>query len=412
MNALSSDVQEVQRTQSSVQYDVVVIGAGPYGLSTAAHLLGKGLKVAVFGKPLQLWRDYMPAGMFLRSHWWASNLSDPQKKYSFEKFFRASRYKACYPVPVQMFIDYGLWFQKNAVPDVDETYVSLVERRGEQFVLTLADGRVVISTSVVMAMGLKYYANIPSEYAHLPKDAVSHSFEYADFARFSGKKVAMIGGGQSAVEYSALLHEAGASVHLLTRRPIHWLDPDTDDRRSWVDQVCAPRAGIAPGWKNWVLEFFPYLFYRFPQPRKDRYTISHYAAAANDWLRERVFGKVEINERQIVKKMEATADGRVDLTLADNRRLKVDHVILATGYKVNIQRLTMLSQSLLSEIEADSNIPVLDHWFGTNVPGLYFLGLTSVRSFGPLYRFVVGTKAAAPRVASSVARYVAKARVR
>jgi FAD-dependent urate hydroxylase len=409
MNALSSDVQEVQSTRSFAQYDVVVVGAGPYGLSTAAHLLGKGLKVAVFGKPLQLWRDYMPAGMFLRSHWWASNLSDPKKRYSFANFFRASQYKACYPVPVQMFIDYGLWFQKNAVPDVDETYVSSVERKGEQFVLTLEDGRVVRSTSVVMAMGLKYYANIPSEYSHLPKDVVSHSFEYADFDRFSGKEVAMIGGGQSAVEYSALLHEAGASVHLLARRPIHWLDPDTDDQRSWVDQMRAPRAGIAPGWKNWALEYLPYLFYRFPQPRKDRYTIGHYAAAANDWLRERVFGKVEINEGQIVGKMEAAAGGGVDLLLSDNRVLNVNHVILATGYKVNIQRLTMLSESLLSEIETDSNIPVLDHWFGTSVPGLYFLGLTTVRSFGPLYRFVVGTKAAAPRVASSVARYVAKA---
>ncbi|HVB75201.1 MAG TPA: NAD(P)/FAD-dependent oxidoreductase [Ktedonobacteraceae bacterium] len=409
-----SDLQQLEGARSTAQYDVVVVGAGPYGLSTAAHLMGKGLKVAVFGEPLKLWRDYMPKGMFLRSHWWATNLSDPHKKYGFEQFFKVSQYDKCYPVPIQAFIDYGMWFQKQAVPNVDTTYVSSVEHKNGQFVLTLVDGRVVQSTAVVMAMGLLYYANCPPEYDHLPEELVSHSFKYGDFSPFAGKKVVIIGGGQSAIEYAALLNDVGASVDVVARRHIHWLGPDTDGQRSLIDQVRAPSSGIAPGWKNWGLEYFPYLFYRLPQERKDRYTINHYNAAASDWLRDRVIGKVGLHEQHIVGEVKQVNNG-LELSLANRatgnkETLNADHIILATGYKVNINRLPMLSESLKSEIKTDLDIPILNHWFESSVPGLYFTGLTTLRSFGPLYRFVVGAKAAAPRVASSVARRVAKTR--
>lgn len=405
------NLQQPTVARPTAQYDVVVVGAGPYGLSTAAHLMGKGLNVAIFGKPLKLWREHMPKGMFLRSHWWATNLSDPQKKYGFEQFFQASEYDKCYPVPIEAFNDYGMWFQKQAVPAVDTTYVSTVERKDGQFLLTLEDGRTVVAPAVVMAIGLYYYANRPAEYDHLPAELATHSFEHGDFSRFAGKTVAMLGGGQSAIEYSALLHEIGASVHLITRRPIHWLGPDTDDKRSLMDQLRAPRAGIAPGWKNWALEYMPYLFHRLPQERKDRYTSSHYNAAGSDWLRDRVIGKVELHEGRRVEKAQAVDNG-LELTLSDNKALTVDHLMLATGYQVDINRLSMLSPALLKEIQQDQGSPMLNTWFESSVPGLYFVGLSSLRSFGPLYRFVVGTKAAAPRVASSAARRVATSKRR
>src|SRR5437867_8813114 len=156
-----------QQSVSVEQYDAVVVGAGPYGLSTAAHLLGRGLTVAVFGKTLELWRKHMPKGMLLRSQWWATNLSDPRKQYGLERFFKESRYEKCYPLPMEAFIDYGLWFQERAVPNVDETYVSSVARRGDYFLLTLKDGRKVQSAAVVIAIGLYYYANRPELYTSL-----------------------------------------------------------------------------------------------------------------------------------------------------------------------------------------------------------------------------------------------------
>jgi cation diffusion facilitator CzcD-associated flavoprotein CzcO len=386
----------------SLAYDAVVVGAGPYGLSVAAHLLGRGLKVAVFGKTLEMWREHMPKGMLLRSHWWATNLSAPGKPCGFESFFRDSRYEKGYPVPIEEFIEYGLWFQARAVPDVDETYVASIEREDGRFLLTLEDGRRVESATVVMAIGVYYYAHRPEQSNGLPAGLVSHSRDHHDFGRFNGKRVVVIGGGQSAIESSALLHEAGAVVEVVTRRPIMWLAPDRANERTVFERILAPNASIAPGWQNWILEHVPFLFYRLPQGRKDTYN-SYYRSGATDWLRDRVIGKATLHECQTVVTLKAV-DGKVDATLANGAKLRADHVMLATGYRVDVDKLTMLHPSLRAEIKTDTSIPILSHWFESSVPGLYFVGLTSLRAFGPLFRFVAGCTAAAQRVAGSVAR--------
>ncbi len=383
-------------------YDAVVVGAGPYGLSTAAHLRGRGLSVAVFGRPLELWRRHMPKGMLLRSHWWATSLSAPGEQYRFERFLQASKYETRYPVPIEAFIDYALWFQHHAVPDVDETYVASVQRQRDSFLLTLEDGRTVQSAAVVMAVGLYYYAARAEPYGRLPGRLVSHSCEHHDLGAFKGRRVIVVGGGQSAIEYTALLHEAGATVHVVARRPILWLPPDRANERTRLERMLAPNASIAPGWRNWILERLPYLFYRFPQDSKDRYN-GNYVSGATDWLRERVIGKATLHEGHTVVEA-AEVDGRVAATISDGTTVRADHAILATGYRVDINKLTMLHPSLLRDVKTDRAIPILSPSFESSVAGLYFVGLTSLRAFGPLYRFVAGCKAAGRRVAASVAR--------
>jgi cation diffusion facilitator CzcD-associated flavoprotein CzcO len=383
-------------------FDAVVVGAGPYGLSTAAHLLGRGLNVAVFGRTLELWRDHMPNGMSLRSHWWATNLSDPRKDYGFEQFLKEAGHEKGYPVPLETFVNYGLWFQRRAVPNVDETYVASVERQDGQFLITLDDGREVNSRAVVMAIGPYHYAHRPEQYNGFPPELVSHSSDHSDFKRFRGQDVIVIGGGQSAIEYAALLHEAGAAIQVVSRRRISWLAPDRMDARSILERLRAPKATIAAGWDNWVLDHMPYLFYRFPQARKDSYN-SQYHSGAADWLRDRVIGKVTLREAQTVANL-ALREGKLDATISDGTKVRVDHIMLATGYKVDINRLKMIHPALRREIKTELAIPILSHWFESSVPGLYFVGLTSLRAFGPLFRFVAGCTAAAHRVASSVAR--------
>lgn len=386
----------------SLPYDAVVVGAGPYGLSTAAHLRGRRLKVAVFGKPLGLWCDHMPKGMLLRSHWWATNLSDPRREYGLARFCHESKHHKDYPVPLQVFVEYGRWFQQRAVPDVDETFVSSITRQDGEFHVVLADGREVRSHAVVMATGPRPYANRLPMYDGLPAGLVSHSCDHRDFLRFKGRDVVVIGGGQSAIEYAALLNEAGASVQVIARRRILWLDPDRANVRTTLERIKAPNATIAPGWRNWVLDHMPYLFYQFPQTWKDSYN-SNYESGATDWLRERVIGKVTLREGRTVTRCDAV-DGKVHLTLSDGVLLKVDHVLLATGYKVDLGTLTMLDPALRATIRTDRAIPVLSGRFESSVPGLYFVGITSLRAFGPLYRFVAGCGAAARRVAGAIAR--------
>jgi hypothetical protein len=166
--------------------------------------------------------------------------------------------------------------------------------------------------------------------------------------------------------------------------------------------MVAPNASIAPGWSNWVLDHMPYLFYKFPQDWKDSYN-SNYESGGTDWLRARVIGKVTLRESRTVTRWNAV-DGKLDLTLSDGTRVRADHVLLATGYKVDLTKLTMLHPSLRAQISTDRAIPILSGRFESSVPGLYFVGLTSLRAFGPLYRFVAGCGAAARRVAGAIAR--------
>lgn len=384
------------------EFDAVVVGAGPYGLSTAAHLLGRGLNVGVFGKTLELWRERMPKGMFLRSHIWATNLSDPREQYGFERFLGESGYEKSYPMPLERFVEYGLWFQRRAVPHVDETYVSSIERHDGGFRLTLAGGRTVTSAAVVLAIGVAHYAHRPEQYDSLPSCLVSHSCDHRDFTRFNGRQVVVVGGGQSAIEYAALLHEAGASVHVVARRPLMWLDRDRVNERTLIERIRAPRASVAPGWRNWILDHAPYLFYRFPQRHKDGYN-SNYSSGAAEWLRARVIGSVTLHEGHTIVGLEATG-GRLQARISDGTTISADHVLLATGYKVDARRLSMIHPSLLEEIRTDNAVPLLNSRFESTVPGLYFVGLTSLRAFGPLYRFVAGAKASAQRVGGDIAR--------
>lgn len=408
---ISVDEKKPQSSLSTLQRDVVVMGAGPYGLSTTTHLRERGLNVAIFGKPLKLWREHMPEGMLLRSYWWATNLSHPRKKYQFTQYFEERNLEPPEPLSRETFIDYALWFQKHVVPDVDEIYIDSIEREEQHFKVTLVDGRIVQSRAVVMAPGLAYYVYRPSKYDRMPIELVTHAADHYTFTNFAGKRVVVIGGGQSALEMAALLHENGADVDIVSRRAVRWLTGDSLKNRTLIKRIRYPKAGIAPGWFNWELENFPYTFQRLPRATKDRLLRgrAQYGPAGAHWLKPRILGQVTLRERQQVEQIKE-ADNGVELTLSNNENLKADHVILGTGYRIDIQKLPMLAPSLLSEVQTYRGGPILNNRFETSVPGLYFIGFSSLYSCGPLFRFVVGTDAAARRVAGAASRQVAHPR--
>jgi len=401
--SLSFDVQKPKDSTPTVQYDVVVMGAGPYGLSVSAHLQACGLKVATFGKPIYFWRNHMPQGMLLRSVRSATNLSDPGKKYTIKHYFAQKGLKTSDPLPIETFIDYGLWFQKNAVPNLDETYIANIERNDNHFLVTLEDGRVVESKAVVMAPGLHYYFHCPSEYEHIPTSLVSHSADLVDLSTFAGKRVAVIGSGQGALESAALLHENAATVSLICRRPIEWLTGNPANTPAWINTLLNPPAALGNGWKNLMLETFPYVWHHMSPERRYRTFDHHHGPKGARWLKPRVIGQFPIKEQVQVTKIEAVND-LARLTLSDGEILEVDHIILGTGYRTDVNRLPMLDASLRKAIQVDEGFPVLNPWFESSIPGLYFVGYSSLRSFGAFYRFVAGVGAAARRVSKAIAR--------
>ena len=409
----SLEMQQTPYMVPTTQYDVAIVGAGPYGLATAAHLSKRGLNVIVLGKPMQLWREHMPQGMLLRSFWWATNISDPQKQYRLEQFGQATSQpeRVTDPATRETIIDYGLWFYQQAIPNADQTYVRTIERQENQFTLTLEDERTITCKSVVMAPGLAYYVHRPTEYTHLPSEILSHTADHNSFEDFAGKSVAIIGGGQSALETAALAHESGAHVQLITRSPLVWIQESASfpEHRPLLERIRNPKAGVGSGWFNWQLEHFPYLFQSLPRATKDQLLRGRgsFGPMGAAWLKPRVVGQVDLHELQQVQQLRERDNG-VEVTLSNNKVLNADHVILGTGYRADVKRLPMLHASLLPQIKTYLNAPILSGTFESSVPGLYFIGFTSVLSCGPFYRFIVGTDATARQVARAVSKYLSR----
>ena len=237
--------------------EVAVIGAGPYGLSVAAHLKAAGVATAVFGEPMAFWRHNMPKGMMLRSPWRATHISDPAGTLSLDAYASAHGIAADRLLPLEDFVAYGEWFQRHAVPDVDRRAVRRIEATADGFRLTLDDGEIVSAGRVVVATGLRHQEYRPEAFHDLPAALVSHTSEHEGFEKFRGKRLAVIGRGQSACESAALLAEAGAEVELISRGDIHWLGmaaPGAHRAAAWLRQILKSPSEVGPFPLGWLAE--------------------------------------------------------------------------------------------------------------------------------------------------------------
>ena len=299
--------------------DVAIIGAGPYGLSLAAHLSAAGVSYRHLGVPMRLWREAMPKGMFLKSQGFASNLSDPAGTHALEAFCRATgrptRATDC-PVSLETFVSYGQWFQSELDLKVEEVLVTGVVRRADGFELTLADGEQFASRRVVVAIGVEHFAYVPAPLSELPASACTHSSAHTDLAAFRGQDVVVVGAGQSALESAALLHENGAAVQVLARRPvIAWNGLPLDPDRPLLKRLREPEAGLGSGWSTWFYSNHPDLFRRLPQNTRVYRARTALGPAGACWLRERVEGQFPVRTGHTVTSA-TTLDGKVRLTVA------------------------------------------------------------------------------------------------
>jgi cation diffusion facilitator CzcD-associated flavoprotein CzcO len=382
--------------------DVAIVGAGPYGLSTAAHLrAANGLDIRVFGEPMSFWERHMPKGMLLRSPLAGSHLSDPSRSLTLDAFQAASGNQITAPLPLQRFTEYGRWFQSQAVPDLDPRKVDRLEKNGAGFHLTLEDGETWKARRVIIAAGIMPFAWHPPEFRHLPFSLASHACAHRDLSRFAGKRVAVIGAGQSALESAALLHELGAEVEVLARAPlIRWLW-----RQKWFHTFppvarllyAPPDVGQA-GLSHLVAR--PSLYRRLPRSVQNRWGKRAIRPAGAAWLNPRC-APIRINTGTAV--LAASQKGeRVALKLSDTSERHVDHVLLATGYRVDISRYPFLSGRILQSVRRIDGYPQLDPGFQSSLPGLHFLGAPAAWSFGPLMRFVAGADFASRNVTRGI----------
>ena len=396
--------------------DVAIIGAGPHGLSLAAHLAARGIDFRIFGKPLSTWSKHMPKNMVLKSDGFASNLSAPSPDSTLKAY--CERHAIPYadqglPVPLDTFLAYANWFLKRHVSMLEDTNVTALAEDGDWFELTLETGERLKARKVVLAVGITWFDYLPEVLRDLPGELVSHSASHRDVAQFRNRKVAVIGSGASAIDLAHLLHEDGADVRIIARTKALEYNkvPDAADE-TLIGRTLRPASGIGRGWRSLFCAEAPLLFYRLPQSLKRRAIDSHMHPAAGWFMREKVEGKIAMSLGCSLNAARAKDNGIV-LTLGlsggGREMQRYDHVIAATGYRPDMHRVPFLKAGLAARIAPETGSPVLSDSFETPVNGLFVVGPAAIESFGPLMRFMVAAEFVAPHVAGKLARVLGAA---
>lgn len=391
--------------------NTVIIGAGPYGLSLAAHLRFSGVPFRIFGRPMDSWRAHMPKGMFLKSDGFASNISDPKGELTLGKFCaeRGIPYADTgIPVALDTFTEYGLAFRERMLPELEDKMVVNLEQTPEGYLLRMDDGEILSARRVVLAVGITHFEHVPESLAHLPAEFLSHSARHSEVGVFSGRRVVVVGGGSSALDWAGLLHEAGIDVQLVARQgALKFHGKPTGKSRSLWERIQKPQTGLGPGWRSRFYANAPAAFHRLPESLRLAVVRRTLGPSGGWFIKDSVVGKIPLLLGYTIADAQIKGS-QVQLGLlgqdGERQEILVDHVIAATGYKVDLERLTFLSAGIRSTVKAVEGTPVLSSDFEASTPGLYFVGVAAANSFGPVMRFAFGADFAARTVARRLAK--------
>jgi thioredoxin reductase len=391
------------------QCDTAIVGAGPYGLSIAAHLKARGVDFRIFGRPMEMWREHMPQGMRLKSEGFASSLFDPSSNFTLEHYCKQNGIpyaRIGMPVPIEVFTSYALEFQRRFVAQLEPASVTYVEKARDGFRLRLENGEELESRRVIMAVGLRHYQHIPRPLSDLAEEFLTHSSCHSNLQGFRGKEVVVVGAGSSAFDLAALLHQSGASVEVLARRQfVHFHNPPK--KRTLLDKLRRPFSGLGPGWNLVLCTNLPLVFRKMPEKFRLEKVKRVLGPAPGWFIKEQIVDKVPVTTGATIS--EIVVEGkRVKLSFSDSRGLQktlvADHVIAATGYKVDLARLQFLDPNLRAQLKTVDHAPFLSSNFESSVPGLYFVGVSAANTFGPLLRFAFGAGFTARRLSKHLAK--------
>lgn len=348
----------------------------------------------------------MPEGMNLKSEPYASDMASPRAGSDVAAYCRKHGLDfrpRLGPLSLERFLGYADWYTSQLVDDVADVTVSEVTVADGGFRVAFADAEPLTVRKIVVATGLLPYANVPSELSGLPSDLASHSSAHHDLGRFAGRRVAVVGAGQSALELAALLNEAGAQIQLITRRStILWADPNPE-RLSPLMHIRRPATKLCEGWRC-VVWSSPAAFRLLPQDTRVTKARTVLGPSGSWWLRDRVEGVLDIlRGHRLTGATPAGSGVQLSLEGPGQSTLNVDHVIAGTGFRIDVNRLTFLSDSLRAGVAKVNKYPVVSRSGQSSVPGLYFAGASTAVSLGPSERFIGGTHNSVRHLARSLA---------
>jgi hypothetical protein len=364
----------------------------------AAHL--RDLRTVTFGEPTRTWAR-MPRGLLLRSAWDETSLSAPYGRGTLDEYTASIGATRSEPIPVELFEAYAAWFRERfAGPCVTSDVARIARAADGRYAVTTTDGATWSVAAVVLAVGVTPFAYVPPPLDMLPSAflATPHDDQPANRV---GERLIVVGGGQGALEAAAVAAAAGARTEILCRSPVRWFaDREPHYERSAVGQrlyeLAYPVVGYGPPPLNRLVTH-PEVFAMLPGRARAAVTRRLLRPGGSADLRIRL-EDVSITEGVTVASARLDGDSVV-LRLSDGSARTADSLIVATGYRFQVDRLAFLEESLRAELEVDGAWPRLSKTFESTVPGLFFAGYAAEGKFGPLSRFVLGTAFTASRIA-------------
>jgi cation diffusion facilitator CzcD-associated flavoprotein CzcO len=373
---------------------LLVIGAGPYGLSTAALAREHGISTKVVGTPMGFWRTNMPEAMFLRSG--ADWHLDGAGVHTLEAYLqeRGISRQEVDPIPIGLFLDYAEWFRQIKRVEVGQRVVTDLAKPDGHFEATLNSGEKIVADAVVAAPGIRHYQAFPEWASRLPAERMAHTCDLVDFEDMAGARVLIVGGRQSAYEWAALaLEHDAARVDIVHRHEIPRFE-----RVSWkfVDAHVEQTISVPGYWRKLSQGEQKAIARRFWEV--GRLTLEY-------WLLPRLASEAihRWPGTELTQVAERNGNGELAVVLSDTTRLEVDRVIFATGYRAALDKVPYLG-GLLDRVKRANGFPVLDEAFQTSVPGLYIPGFSATNDFGPFFGFVKGCPAAATLIVRDLCR--------
>ena len=378
----------------SEHLNFLIVGAGPFGLSMAAYAKYKDLDYLVIGKPMSFWKENMPKGMLLRSgrDWHLC----PEGIYTIDKYLETKQLKLedVEPLSLDFYLSYTEWFQEQAKVQIQESLVQRLDHSNNQFVATLDDGQTITANNLLLAIGFRYFKNVPTELAEIiPATRFSHTCDLVNFDSLKGKKCLIIGGRQSAYEWAALINENGAAAIYVSHR--HEMPQFTESDWVWV----SPMMDTMTKNRGW--------FRNLPKQKREEIQRRFWAEGRlklEPWLWPRIEKRnIKIWPSSRVVACKELPTGELEVKLDIGEGLTVDHIILATGYKVNMENVPFLAAgNVLSKLKMQEGYPVLDENFQSNIPGLFITSMAATRDFGNVFAFTVSAVASSRIIGKAI----------
>ncbi len=373
--------------------DVLIIGAGPYGIGLAHELQQSNIDFTIVGHPFSLWFRHTLDTMAIRSDWHTSEIFSRNHDFAVDRFLQTH-----YPdtwqdilkgrIPIDIFRSYLKDILERIQFPIQNALVSRLEQKDNVFLAKTDKGDMIEARQVVIANGIEPHRYLPDALCALPPEKIIHTWFTRQYCEIKDKKILVIGRGQSAGESVIHLLQQNNEVHWMLRKdPVFYSEP----------------LNLPVPLFNLVLKMSPW-FYYLPRSWKKKFGAQYVIPTITPDLKQTLMGDGLRRIYQDASRLEL--EYRNEKIYSRSLDERYDYIVAATGFKYHLDNLRFLDHKLCERIKQYEGIPDINYNFETSVPGLFAIGGISEPSYGPAQRFMMGACHSTFRLAKTLAKGV------